>query len=164
MIRLMLIAALFYSGLAIGQLHRPTKKELLSAIKDSLPADSWQICNTGNSFYTKDTLCLYKMVLNSSGHIDLNNQYYNCCKVMRWHFIGKKTMFQCEEEWCTTQLKTGDIYAEDIKIKIAEEDGKTILKRYWHKKLLDSYYIIDLANVTLSNNQKTKAITMVRIK
>jgi len=83
---------------------------------------------------------------------------------MRWHFTGKKTMFQFEQEWCTTQLKTGDIYAEDIKIKIAEEDGKTILKRYWHKKLLDSYYIIDLANVTLSNNQKTRAITMVRIK
>ncbi len=159
MIRILIIT-LLCGQFCSGQL----KKEFLKTIKDSLPSDSWRICNVDSSFYKKDIIYLFKRVLNSKDQEEVHHQYDNCCKFITWNFIKKKSISQYEEERCGQVIKGFEISSETIKIKVVQENSKTILQRFWRNKMLDSFYITEIKNVIFSGNQKSKEITLIRIK
>src|SRR6187402_2976729 len=100
MIRI-LILALLCGQYCSGQL----KKEFLKTIKDSLTSDSWRICNVDNSFTKKDTIYLFKRVLNSKDQEEIDNQYDNCCKYITWNFIRKNSISQYDVDQCNQIFK-----------------------------------------------------------
>jgi hypothetical protein len=162
MIRLLIIFILLCGNFCLSQ-NEPTKKEFLNVIRDSLPSDSWRICNIDNSFYTKDTLYLFKRDV-SNDKVFEGKQYNNCCNIITWNFINQNKISQFEEGWCGNIVKGVEISSENIKFKVIEKNNRTILMRFWKKKLLDAYFIIDLKNVSFDENQKSKLITLVRKK
>lgn len=162
MIRILITFIFLYGNFCLSQ-NKPTKKEFLKVIRDSLPSDSWRICNIDNSFYTKDTLYLFKRVV-INDIVNEGKQYNNCCNFITWNFIDQNKISQYEEGWCGNMVKAVEISSENIKFKVIEKNNRTILMRFWRKELLDSYFIIDLKNVAFDKNQKSKLITLVRIK
>ena len=162
MIRFLITFLLLSGNFCISQ-NKPAKKEFLKAIRDSLPSDCWRICDMDNSFSTKDTLYLFKRIVTNDKVIE-GKQYDNCCNIITWSFENRNNMTQYEEGWCGNRIKAIELSSDKIKFKVIEKNNRTILVRFWRKKILDSYYIIDLKKVVFGDNQKSKLITLVRIK
>jgi hypothetical protein len=130
-------------------------------------SDSWRICNIDNSFSKKDTIYLFKRVLNAKNEEEIYKQYNNCCQFITWNFIKQNSLSEYEEKRCggeMIEVESVSISSEKFKIKVIEKNNKTILNRLWRKKLVDSFYIIEIKNVVFNDNQKSKKITLVRIK
>jgi hypothetical protein len=70
MIRIFIIMMIVCGQFCSAQFNKPSKKEFLNAINDSLSSDSWRICNADSSYYKKDTLYLFKRVINSKQLVD----------------------------------------------------------------------------------------------
>ena len=161
---LVLILNFFFVQFCSGQL---IKKEFLKTVKDSLTSDSWRICNIDNSFLKKDTIYLFKRVLNAKNEEEVNKQYNNCCKFITWNFINQNSLNVYEQERCGgefIEVKSISISSENFKLKVIEKNNKTILKRFWRKKLVDSFYITEIKNVLFNENQKSIEIKLVKIK
>jgi hypothetical protein len=135
----------------------PTKHQMAKVFKPDEEKTEWLICNQDSSFFKSDTLRLYSSI----------NYFYqksDCCKLVEWNFYKANAFTRSSLQVCT-EPPIGSVLTENdyFKIKISSNKSGLYLFVVDRKDSSDSFKIIDIQEIELSNNTKSKLIVLKRM-
>ena len=135
----------------------PTGHQMAKIFRLDNDHTKWTICNQDSSFFKSDTLRLYD-------NINYFYQKSDCCKLMQWNFY-KKDAFICSTLQVCKEPPTGSVLTENDYFKIRTLSDKRGLYLFAINRKAPSYFfkVIDLQEIGLADNRKSRVIVLKRI-
>ena len=136
-----------------GQNSSNFKTEISNLLEsENVFTKSWATCNEQNSYFSNDTI-----------YLSTRLKAYECSEFIRWDFDSKNGFTERKSSYVKGTHATYSINAttkNDIyKLKVVEENGKTIIRIYKKKTNIKSFIVLNFEPET----EEGIRITLVRI-
>ncbi len=162
-IRLWLVVVMIGMGMnLLSQPYPSSRKNLLQLIKEGneqndLKTYSLLACNEDSLFYIHDTLFFY----DNASYFD---EVVNCCEFLEWEFLSNNVIRQQEPLTC---LEPSNVLLSSMryyKYKVTKRKKHIFIDIMLDKKLLTSYLVRNIEYIELPNEERCRAITLIRHK
>ncbi len=162
-VRFGLIVLMIALGMnVISQPHPSSRKQLLQLIKEGnkqndLKTYSLLACNEDSLYYTHDTIYFY----DNARYFD---EVVNCCEFLEWEFFSTDIIRQQEPLTC---LEPSNVLLSSMRYynyKVIKRKKQIFIDIMSNKRVLTSYLVRNIEYIELPNEERCRAITLIRRK